>query len=313
MLVPDGGPERGELIDWADLETSLGNSALIAETEALQSIIARNNALAQEAEASHLMRVYDGRLHDLPQLTATDNGNTLCVAIPLRSTSTSATMPIGYFSPVDEGFVMYEELVTPEEASILSFAASQARERDIHNFNQTTVSNRERMDFADPVVRDIHRQHNEYLNTGGVQLIGILDSFRRMLGTSSGANVKFLEADAQTQASISLQAMGDYKDRCVRLRVIGGFVFRNGVKVRERQPYFIDIAQKTGSLQDEMSEYVAKESCGLTDGEVGELVDMAHDLIATREVMQEFDGIKLDTIHVAIARKPENVIPDYGD
>jgi hypothetical protein len=279
--------------------------------EMLLMVVARNNELAEEAHLSSRIHTWDQKRHDLPTLGMEDWGNRLTVGIPDKGAKrTSTNFLIGYFSPVDNGYVIYPELVEEGDMPIIQAEALLMRDSILKGFNKRLYeTSLTRDDYSHPEVRRLHAEHHAYLESGGIRASNLLTGHN--LGLPANQEKDFIEIDEYSQASFCLSKVtaaplpaGNGEKPAVQnvgLRVNGGFRWVEGVKIRHAEAKIAEMAKINDDPEEDKRPYLPLGK--LQDYEVAEIDDIVDGILLTMQSLGQ-QGIKFDPAKMAAIVKP---------
>jgi hypothetical protein len=279
-------PEETSDVDWAALEAGFGQDGPVYAQEeiamALLRGIMRSNDAAETPENAF---VWDEARHKIPVLRAQNHGNFLNLEIPFQHRTGIAKMiPLGHFSPVRGVYVIYPEVAGEDEA-ILRGAGQLEREAELQRF-EAGERGAERNDYANPVVRDLHKLYYEELNSGELQLKEMLYGYNEDCPEEDR-----LEMDECTEAAVCWPASGPARRNVLGLRVLGAYRQSNGAKLRVPVHYF-DLAKRQQDSGDVPGDFQA-EGHMLMASDIPKLESLAQEAVIAEQILS-MDHIKFN-------------------
>lgn len=269
--------------------------------EILLSVVARNNESAAGAEDTSLACPWNEEYYYEPSIRVSPFNNDLQVAIEPKATQGGTKLiRIGYFSPVTNGYLLFPELIEEDEVETVRVAAFIESAAVLDRFNERAEDTVRRLDYSAAEVRALHLGHYEYLNGGGLNLMGLMEAYNQGLPDNKKGDPP-LEVDAQTQAAVYLKPNGNTQpDYFMGLRVSGLFRYMHGAKLRQ-PTLFLNLAQHHDDDQSPFVYVPANDT--LRQYEVDELTDLAIGVIATR-LQMDLQSHQFDAQYLALTVPP---------
>jgi hypothetical protein len=279
-------PEETSNVDWAALEAGFEQDEPVYAQEeidiALLRVIMRSNDAAETPKKAF---VWNEAQHKMPVLHAQNHGNFLNLEIPFqRRAGIAKIIPLGHFSPVKGVYVIYPE-VGGEDEEILRGAGQLEREAELRRF-EAGERGAERNDYANPVVRDLHKLYYEELDSGELRLNEMLHGY-----SEDRPEADRFEMDECTEAAVCWPASGPAKHNMLGLRVLGAYRQSNGTKVRVPVHYF-DLAKRQQDSGDVPGEFQV-EGHMVMPGDIPKLESLAQEAVIAEQILY-MDRIKFN-------------------